>query len=62
MKASAEEFIHIFMNNEEWLVQLLEYVIEKDDSKQQGAVYDTLLELYLQDDVISFLFRLCADN
>lgn len=39
------------MNNESWLVQLLEHVTEKDESKQNVVVYDTLLELYLQDDV-----------
>ena len=50
-KAPPEEFFHIFINNEEWLVKLLEYVIEKDPSEHDSAVYNTLLELYLQDDV-----------
>jgi len=49
-KAPPEEFFHIFINNEEWLVKLLEYVIEKDPSEHDSAVYNTLLELYLQDD------------
>ena len=50
-RARPEEFIHIFINSEEWLVRLLEYVLEKDSSPHSSAVYDTLLELYLQDDV-----------
>ena len=59
VKASPEEFIHIFVNKEDpWLVQFLEYVLEKDESLHHFTVYDTLLELYLSDDVIIYILLL----
>jgi len=46
-KAVAEKFIHIYVNQPEWLTDFLEYIIQKG----QGSplIYDTLLELYLRD-------------
>ncbi|XP_061596224.1 vacuolar protein sorting-associated protein 11 homolog [Cololabis saira] len=47
-KANSEEFIPIFANNPRELKAFLEHMIEVDTCSPQG-VYDTLLELRLQD-------------
>lgn len=47
-KASSEEFIPIFANNRSELKAFLEHMIKVDPHSPQG-VYDTLLELRLQD-------------
>lgn len=47
-KANSEEFIPIFANNPRELKAFLEHMIEVDPRSPQG-VYDTLLELRLQD-------------
>lgn len=47
-KANSEEFIPIFANNPRELKAFLEHMIEVDYGSSQG-VYDTLLELRLQD-------------
>uniref|UniRef100_A0A3B4Z4R9 Vacuolar protein sorting-associated protein 11 homolog n=1 Tax=Stegastes partitus TaxID=144197 RepID=A0A3B4Z4R9_9TELE len=47
-KANSEEFIPIFANNPRELKAFLEHMIKVDPSSPQG-VYDTLLELRLQD-------------
>lgn len=48
LKANSEEFIPIFANNPRELKAFLEHMIEVDPRSPQG-VYDTLLELRLQD-------------
>lgn len=48
MKANSEEFIPVFANNPRELKAFLEHMIEVDPHSPQG-VYDTLLELRLQD-------------
>ena len=47
-QANSEEFIPIFANNPRELRAFLEHMIEEEQSPPQG-VYDTLLELRLQD-------------
>lgn len=47
-QANSEEFIPIFANNPRELKAFLEHMIEVDPRSPQG-VYDTLLELRLQD-------------
>ncbi|XP_051902199.1 vacuolar protein sorting-associated protein 11 homolog isoform X3 [Hippocampus zosterae] len=47
-KANSEEFIPVFANNPRELKAYLEHMIEVDPNSSQG-VYDTLLELRLQD-------------
>lgn len=47
-QASPEEFIPIFANNRRELKAFLEHMIEVEPLSSQG-VYDTLLELRLQD-------------
>lgn len=47
-KANSEEFIPVFANNPRELKAFLEHMIEVDALSPQG-VYDTLLELRLQD-------------
>lgn len=48
VQANSEEFIPIFANNPRELKAYLEHMIEVDPRSPQG-VYDTLLELRLQD-------------
>lgn len=48
LKANSEEFIPIFANNPRELKAFLEHMIKVDPRSPQG-VYDTLLELRLQD-------------
>ncbi len=43
--------IHIFVNSPEHLARFLEGVIAADPGQLSELVYDTLLELYLRDDV-----------
>ncbi|XP_008204135.1 vacuolar protein sorting-associated protein 11 homolog isoform X1 [Nasonia vitripennis] len=45
-KANPEDFIHLFLNNSERLVEFLEHLI-KTDSKWSTPVYNTLVEHYL---------------
>ncbi|KAJ8321881.1 hypothetical protein KUTeg_000352 [Tegillarca granosa] len=47
-KASAEEFIHIFVNNSSKLTEFLEHMV-KVQPNSPNLVYNTLLELYLHD-------------
>lgn len=47
-KANSEEFIPVFANNPRDLKAFLEHMINVDPHSPQG-VYDTLLELRLQD-------------
>ncbi|KAK3087703.1 hypothetical protein FSP39_009366 [Pinctada imbricata] len=47
-KASAEEFIHIFVNNSEKLTEFLEHMV-KVQPNCNNLLYNTLLELYLHD-------------
>ncbi|XP_069106820.1 vacuolar protein sorting-associated protein 11 homolog isoform X1 [Argopecten irradians] len=47
-KASAEEFIHIFVNNSPKLTEFLEHMI-KVKPNSPSLLYNTLLELYLQE-------------
>jgi len=47
-KANAEEFIHIFVNNSDELTEFLEHMV-KVEPKSSSAMYNSLLELYLQD-------------
>lgn len=46
--SSAEEFIHIFVNNTEKLTEFLEHMIRVKPSCQ-SAVYNTLIEVYLRE-------------
>ncbi|XP_050409252.1 vacuolar protein sorting-associated protein 11 homolog [Patella vulgata] len=48
MKAKAEDFIHIFVNNSTKLTEFLEHMITVQPNSSE-LVYDTLLELYLHD-------------
>lgn len=48
LKANSEEFIPVFANNPRKLKAFLEHMIKVDPHSPQG-VYDTLLELRLQD-------------
>ncbi|XP_058799921.1 vacuolar protein sorting-associated protein 11 homolog isoform X5 [Phymastichus coffea] len=45
-KANPEDFIHLFLNNSERLVEFLEHLI-KTDVKWSTSVYNTLVEHYL---------------
>lgn len=45
-KANPEEFIHLFLNNSERLVEFLEHLV-KCESKWSTLVYNTLVEHYL---------------
>ncbi|PVD32476.1 hypothetical protein C0Q70_07915 [Pomacea canaliculata] len=47
-RASAEEFIHIFVNNRSRLTEFLEHMVEVQPNSS-NLVYNTLLELYLHD-------------
>ena len=44
-KAAAEEFIHIFVNKPDHLLQFLEFIVQEGEATEM--VYNTLLELYL---------------
>lgn len=46
LKANPDEFIHIFVNQEEWLINFLEFIIQKTEASH--LIYNTLLELYLR--------------
>ncbi|EGG22194.1 RING zinc finger-containing protein [Cavenderia fasciculata] len=48
-KATPDEFIDIFVNQPEWLIKFLEYMIQTGNDSAQ--IYNTLLELYLRDDM-----------
>lgn len=52
VKARPENFIHIFVNQEQWLLDFLEYIVSQNEAGTSPAVYNTLLELYMQDDAI----------
>lgn len=45
-RANPEDFIHLFLNNSERLVEFLEHLV-KNDSKWSTLVYNTLVEHYL---------------
>eukprot|EP00026_Physarum_polycephalum_P001684 Phypoly_transcript_01686.p1 GENE.Phypoly_transcript_01686~~Phypoly_transcript_01686.p1 ORF type:complete len:1051 (+),score=172.81 Phypoly_transcript_01686:443-3154(+) len=47
-KAAPEEFIHIFVNQPEWLTKFLEFIVSQGDAP--GPIYNTLLELYLREE------------
>ena len=44
-KAPAEEFIHIFVNKPDHLLEFLEFIV--DEGEATAMVFNTLLELYL---------------
>lgn len=46
LKGEPEEFIHIFVNQPEWLTDFLEYMVQQQSTSP--VVYNTLLELYLK--------------
>ncbi|CAH1772502.1 unnamed protein product, partial [Owenia fusiformis] len=48
LKANAEEFIHIFVNNSKKLTEFLEHMVRLQPGSN-SLVYNTLLELYLHD-------------
>eukprot|EP01094_Clydonella_sp_ATCC50884_P020731 TRINITY_DN4366_c0_g1_i5.p1 TRINITY_DN4366_c0_g1~~TRINITY_DN4366_c0_g1_i5.p1 ORF type:complete len:934 (-),score=319.64 TRINITY_DN4366_c0_g1_i5:233-3034(-) len=56
--ANPADFVHIFVNQPEWLVMFLEFIIEQEEfaalheQNEEAAkiVYDTLLEMYLRED------------
>jgi hypothetical protein len=48
LKASADEFIHLFVDQGEWLTKFLEFITQKNLGSPM--VYNTLLELYLRPD------------
>jgi hypothetical protein len=48
-QANAEEFIHVFVGQEEWLAKFLEFIVQQ--GLATNLVYNTLLEIYLRDDV-----------
>eukprot|EP01114_Cavostelium_apophysatum_P016791 TRINITY_DN4846_c1_g1_i1.p1 TRINITY_DN4846_c1_g1~~TRINITY_DN4846_c1_g1_i1.p1 ORF type:complete len:953 (+),score=293.87 TRINITY_DN4846_c1_g1_i1:58-2916(+) len=48
VKAAPGEFIHIFVNQPEWLTRFLEFIVLKGTSS--NLVYNTLLELYLRNE------------
>ncbi|KNC72133.1 hypothetical protein SARC_15319, partial [Sphaeroforma arctica JP610] len=51
-KSEPERFLHIFVKSTGWLLVFLEYIINRQ--KQSSTVlYNTLIELYLRDDVPS---------
>jgi hypothetical protein len=52
MKAEVREFIHIFVNQPDYLVQFLEFMVSKDCTDPQA--YNTLLELYLKGSTRNF--------
>lgn len=47
-KSVPDQFVHIFVDQTEWLVKFLEFVVEQNNATP--LVYNTLLELYLRDD------------
>ncbi|KAM9989103.1 hypothetical protein ACTFIY_005145 [Dictyostelium cf. discoideum] len=49
-KSAPEEFIHIFVSQADWLVKFLEYMVQQGNN-ESSLIYNTLLELYLRDDV-----------
>jgi len=49
LQAMAEEFIHIFVNQPEWLTKFLEFIITQGVATP--PIYNTLLELYLRENV-----------
>lgn len=53
--ANPDQFIHIFVNQPEWLIKFLEHIFK--NGKGTPAIHNLLLELYLRDDedVLSFL-------
>jgi len=46
--ANPDHFVHIFVDQVEWLVKFLEYIVDK--RLATTVIYNTLLELYLRDD------------
>ena len=46
----AEEYIHLYVNQPEWLIKFLEYMITKPNPST--ILFNTLLELYLRDETI----------
>eukprot|EP00004_Rigifila_ramosa_P020754 TRINITY_DN5423_c0_g1_i3.p1 TRINITY_DN5423_c0_g1~~TRINITY_DN5423_c0_g1_i3.p1 ORF type:complete len:536 (-),score=155.32 TRINITY_DN5423_c0_g1_i3:7-1614(-) len=52
VKARPEEFIHIFVDQPQWLLKFLENATTVgDDTQRTAVVYNTLLELYLSSSV-----------
>eukprot|EP00164_Ancoracysta_twista_P003478 GFYU01004640.1.p1 GENE.GFYU01004640.1~~GFYU01004640.1.p1 ORF type:complete len:938 (-),score=267.55 GFYU01004640.1:157-2970(-) len=49
VKASPENFIHIFVGQPRWLTDFLEYM-QSEEPNQPPVISNTLLELYLRDD------------
>jgi len=55
LKSSPEEHVHIFVSQPAWLTRFLEYMISVDINSST-VVYNTLLELYLKEEVCCFCF------
>lgn len=53
LKASADEFIHLFVNQPEWLSKFLEFIVSNGSASP--LVYNTLLELYLRNETVCFM-------
>ena len=49
--ANADDFIHIYVDHPQWLIVFLEYLIATKPLDVSPLVYNTLLELYLRNDV-----------
>lgn len=56
LKASADEFIHLFVNQPEWLSKFLEFIVSNGSASP--LVYNTLLELYLRNETVCIAFPL----
>jgi len=52
-KASAEEFIHIFVGQSEQLTKFLEFILQREKGIESILCCNTLLELYLRDEELS---------
>lgn len=53
VRAVPDEFIHIFVNQTYWLTTFLEYMLAENPDCATAALNNTLLELYLQNDISS---------
>ena len=57
LKSAPESFIHIFVNQPQWLTNFIEFMI-KVEPDSSPILYDTLLELYLKEAVFPFPYPL----
>jgi hypothetical protein len=49
--STAEEFIHLFVAQPQWLIHFLEHVVQHPSAKLSRTIYNTLLEMYLDQNV-----------